>query len=523
MVLSGLVLGCTEPAAVSQGPLVDTEDARPYTGETSLEERIALADVVARVSLQSVSSGVTTVYFNEEAPDHATYAGHLDFNLRVLEYLKGSGGNELTAVVLVPRNPAGPVIDTRKKMEAALPSLVAVRDTRWDDREAVVFLKDSYRDGSHAYLPYVRQAGRHYMGSLSVNRLGDDDYTVSSRWNKAWLPVATPSTRGAADSDQKEFLTDAPPGASTSTPAGPTITVSALKSKITDVSSWLAENGGSEDQKKCVRDTYRLERYSAAVEDNDPDDHPRIQTSRVESGLAAGTEVWSDYGGTVYKDLRARFWLEGGDAGLFEVQLGNTVPYDVDGDGTNDASRFERRLHIVRPLPSGTYSFQVHEQGALYTVCDGWVYRYPVTVTVNAPADVTAESFFDPAVSGTTVTGATTLGSISWENGRVEATLNWDITDRALGFVALDGSVALLLKAADAARTGDTWTWTVSPQPWDDGDKLMVRLYLLTDTTCAGETVPFAALPVHGEFRVVDSLFGDLNVEPRPAVDCEAD
>ena len=42
MVLSGLVLSCTEPAAVSQGPLFDTAEARPYTGETSLEERIAL-------------------------------------------------------------------------------------------------------------------------------------------------------------------------------------------------------------------------------------------------------------------------------------------------------------------------------------------------------------------------------------------------------------------------------------------------------------------------------------------------
>ena len=523
MVLSGLVLGCTEPAAVSQEPLGDKEEARPYTGETSLEERIALADVVARVSLQSVSSGVTTAYFVDEVPEHPSYVGHLDFNFRVLEYLKGSGGNELTAVVLVPSDPAGPVVNTREKMEAALPSLVAVRDTRWDDREAVVFLRNSYGDGSHAYLPYVRQAGRHYMGSLSVNRLGDDDYTVSSRWNKAWLPVAEPSTRGAADSDQKEFLTDAPPGASTSTPTGPTITVSELKATITEVSSWLAENGGSEDQEKCVRDTYRLGRYSTAVDDNVPNDRLRIQTSRIESGLAAGTEVWSDYGGTVYKDLRARFWLEGGDADLFDVQLGTAVPYDVDGDGTNDASRFERRLHLSRPLAAGTYSFHVHEQGALYTVCDGWVYRYPVTVTVNAPADVTAESLFDPAVSGTTVTGATNLGSISWENGRVEATLTWDITDRALEFIDLDGSAELLLKAADATRTGDTWTWAVSPQPWDDGDKLMVRLYLLTDVTCASETVPFAALPVHGEFRVVDSMFGDMNAEPRPAVDCEAD
>ena len=350
MVLSSLVFGCTGPTTVSQEPIVDTEEARP-TGETSLEERIALSDVVARVSLQSTASGVTTAYLDEEAPEDATYVGHLDFTFRVLEYLQGSGGSEITAVVLVAPNPAGPVIDTRREMEDALPGLVAVRDTQWDDREAVVFLRDSYGDGSHAYLPYVRQAGRHYMGSLSVNGLGDDDYTVSSRWNKAWLPVAAPSTRGAADSDQQEFLTDAPIGASPSTSAGPTITVSALKAKITDVSSWLAENGGSEDQKKCVGDTYRLERYSAAEEDNDPDDHPRIQTSRIESGLAAGTEVWSDYGGTVYKDLRARFWLEGGDAGLFEVQLGNTVPYDVDGDGTNDASRFERRLHLVKATP----------------------------------------------------------------------------------------------------------------------------------------------------------------------------
>ena len=151
------------------------------------------------------------------------------------------------------------------------------------------------------------------------------------------------------------------------------------------------------------------------------------------------------------------------------------------------------------------------------------MYRYPLTVTVNAPADVTAESFFDPAASGTTVAGATTLGPISWESGLVEATLNWDITDRALEFIDLDGSVALQLKAADAARTGDTWTWPVSPQPWNDGDRLMVRLYLLPDVTCAGGTVPFAALPVHGEFRVVDSMFGELNVEPQPAVDCEAD
>ena len=326
------------------------------------------------------------------------------------------------------------------------------------------------------------------MGSLSVNGLGDDDYTISSRWNKAWLPEASPSNGGAADSDQKEFLTDTPPGASTSAPTGPTITVSALKAKIAEVSSWLAENGGSADQARCVRSTYAARRHaaSAAAAGYDPDGRHRIQTSPMQSGQAAGALVFSDHGGTVHGDLKARLWLDGDDADLFDVQLGTAVPYDVDGDGTNDASRFERRLHMVRPLPAGTYDLHVNEQEALHTLCDGWVYRYPVTVTVNAPDEVTAESFFDPAVSGAAVTGATTLGTIGWENGRVEATLTWDITGRALGFIALDGSVVLLLEGDDAARTGDTWTWAVSPQPWADGDRLMVRLYLLEDPECAG-------------------------------------
>ena len=51
----------------------------------------------------------------------------------------------------------------------------------------------------------------------------------------------------------------------------------------------------------------------------------------------------------------------------------------------------------------------------------------------------------------------------------------------------------VLLKAADATRNGGTWTWTMPSQPWDDEDKLMVRLYGVTTTTCAGEPVPFAA------------------------------
>ena len=126
-------------------------------------------------------------------------------------------------------------------------------------------------------------------------------------------------------------------------------------------------------------------------------------------------------------------------------------------------------------------------------MCDGWVYRYPVDFVVNAPAGAVAESFFDPTVRGSAIGETTTLGPIKWEAGQIEATLNRDITGHALDFIGLDGTVEVLLKSADATRSGNTWTWTMSSQLWEDGDKLMVRLYEVTTTTCAGEPVPFAA------------------------------
>ena len=45
-------------------------------------------------------------------------------------------------------------------------------------------------------------------------------------------------------------------------------------------------------------------------------------------------------------------------------------------------------------------------------------------------------------------------------------------------FIALDGSVALKLGAATAAvaETAGTLPWTVTGQPWAEGDQLMLRI-----------------------------------------------
>ena len=52
------------------------------------------------------------------------------------------------------------------------------------------------------------------------------------------------------------------------------------------------------------------------------------------------------------------------------------------------------------------------------------------------------------------------------------------IAGHAVDFIALDSSVSLSMQIADAtvdATTG-ALSWTVASQPWQSGDKLMLRI-----------------------------------------------
>ena len=63
-------------------------------------------------------------------------------------------------------------------------------------------------------------------------------------------------------------------------------------------------------------------------------------------------------------------------------------------------------------------------------------------------------------------------------HGEAEAQPHNGIAGHTLHFIALDGSVPLSLKVADATvdAANDTLSWTVASQPWNDGDKLMLRI-----------------------------------------------
>ena len=52
------------------------------------------------------------------------------------------------------------------------------------------------------------------------------------------------------------------------------------------------------------------------------------------------------------------------------------------------------------------------------------------------------------------------------------------LTDQEVNFIALDGSVSLSLQVANATvdAANRTLSWAVSSQPWENGDKLMLRV-----------------------------------------------
>ena len=452
----------------------------PYDGPRSLEERIFASPVIARVRLDSVSS---------VAESGSTYQGEkylalLEFSFSVQEYLKGSGADDIVAVWA-----AAPFFDTREEAEAALPSIVATRDSQWDDRETIVFLQQDFQE----FLPSTQQANRYYLawgGGLPMYAL-DDGYSIASRHNKLWLPAsAAVGAPSQPTGDQQRILMDVLPATGTA----PNITLGEIKTKIAGVTAKLNAGDGSEEYTECVRETYYIERRNRHLREKYPDrEHTGTNISpphvhQFDSGLAGDTVVYEiPEGDTITPGAPFEAWLDDGDASLFSVASPSQ----------------DYRMTTTRPLPGGTYNFYFNHRGSYYSRCDGWAIRYEWTVTVNSPAGTLHEAFFDPVTDGTAVAAddsngvlkpamftdangaSATLERIAWEpgtggSGTVKLQVNppTGLTDQEVNFIALDGSVSLSLQVANATvdAANRTLSWAVDSQPWQSGDQLMLRI-----------------------------------------------
>ena len=447
-----------------------------YDGPTSLEERIFASPVIARVRLDSIASTVESATIFDGS---TKYIGLLEFSFSVQEYLKGNGADDIVAVW------AAPYFETQAEAEDARPAIAAARDAQWDDREAIVFLRHSA-----TYLPSTQQAGRFFLsGEILFGDLPDDYYSLASRHNKLWLPAAGAVGASSQPSgDQQRFLTDVPPA------TVPTITLGEIKTRIAAVTTKLDASDGSEEYTECVRETYYLERRNRHRRETQPDTVYRASdispphTHQFNSGLGVGTVVYEiPEGDPITPGVPFEVWLDGGDAGLFSVASPSQ----------------DYRVTTTRPLPLGAYRFHFNHRGPYYGRCDGYTTRYEWTVTVNAPGGTLHEAFFDPVTDGSAVAAdsangvlkpatftdangaSATLERIAWEPGtgesgavKLKVNPHTGLTGQVVDFIALDGSVALSLKIADATvdAANRTLSWTVASQPWEDDDKLMLRV-----------------------------------------------
>ena len=477
-------------------PPVAAAPPPPVTGDLLLEEKIIIHNTIVLATLASTTSEVVLASDPYRGGVDNRYRAILKFNLTVHEYLKGSGPTNITALWL-----DGTYYATRAEAESARAAIVQRRDTQWDDNRAIIFLVGDHGGGVEwfgtALTELLQKDDHFYLSDAARYYHLDDRYSLHSRSRVLWFPQERAGT--LADGT---YMMSLPPNSQT-------ISLPNLKQRIAAVTAELAGGDGSEAYRECVVKKYeymRLERNWPILMGKELtlwDLAPAIG-----SGLPAGTEIDRRDFRNLYPDP-APTWLEGTDSAAFSVFT-----------GTSTSAGYEQAeiISTARPLPAGEYSFDIKERESVFKPCN-YVVSNEVTVTVTDRGAL-HEFFFDPVTVGSTVaadstngvlspaslTGAngytTTISSLTWEpsstssepipdsNGGSVGTVKVEVTtasdpddvlgDHILDFIEPDGSVSLSLEVFDATvgaePASNTLSWAVSSQPWENGDKLMVRI-----------------------------------------------
>ena len=289
------------------------------------------------------------------------------------------------------------------------------------------------------------------------------------------------------------------------------ISLSNLKIQINAIINLISQNADTEEYEECLRAKAWRERIPWT---------PYSLTFPIQSGLGAGTIIDSIItGGRQHYRI---YFFSGANKSLFEIAL-------IDDD-SNPYNNYYRTVRTTRPLAAGDYSVVYHQMPGILRACIGsLVDAYTDTPTANwtiratAPAGTLHEAFFDPVAIGAVVgadsdNGALTPAAFPVAGGADAEIrrIDWDadvvkigianppasIASHHIDFIALDGSVALRLDFGDAAVADAgvvrAFRWSVCGQPWNAGDKLMLRISespvdlagATNDASCMGEPEP---------------------------------
>ena len=497
------------PRPIPLPPAAGSTD-RIYIAPTSLEELVFLSDIIARVRLVSAEAGIQPVYVQNELMQQAAFA----FRFQALEYLKGSGGGELSVKVPVDSLDTSWLqymsSDSEEALGIAEFHFAEDRDARWDNREAIVFLKSKHAPSSEQ-----GASGASSDNSLQFTDVGASSadifrYSISSDTNKAWLPaINSDAASGAADSDQTRYFTAEPQSsgaAGASASSAPSMSLADIKDIIEANDALLAKNQDVPYFEECLIIKFR---YSALYEIG------WYMETRYETEIASGmrpgsVEIWEDIeeGDPYY----GTWWIEGPNTHLFTM-----TKEDPDND---PATGYKWKVSANRPLPSGKYIINYNGQSWITVPCNfnptGEGYINEQTLIATAPDGVLHEAFFDPAPLGVGVgansasggvgaltpaefkhNGATVaIEQIEWSPNTNKVALKLSnrsakLAGHHIDFIELDASVSLRLDIDDAETTstgyGQTLSWEVCRQPWHPGDQLMLRI--AKSSTAASVTI----------------------------------
>ena len=177
------VAGCAAEES-AQSPREILGNTGPGPQRFTLDSVVDVADVIARVELLSVTTvGEPIIGWSSEG---TWYGKALHHRFRVLEYLKGDGGQEIVVILA-----SGTEDDTQWHFSTAEeakelgPDLMELRSSEWDDREAILFarhdipwLPSTKMDNTYSLGFYTEYSGEGWVG------------TFDSEIMRRWLPIA---------------------------------------------------------------------------------------------------------------------------------------------------------------------------------------------------------------------------------------------------------------------------------------------------------------------------------------------
>ena len=444
----------------------------------SLTEQIVRSTTIVRATLQSAAAAVVA------EPDGGGYRPVQELRFTTHEYLKGTGPATLLVAVR-----GGATYGSEADARAAAAAAVAGRVTTWDNRQGMLFLRTAHP----TYAPVGTGATEttEAAGALAFMRSNPDQsswaYSVETL-SRAWLPARDAPAEGVTPA---AFITDGAP-----TPP-PTISLAELRAQIASLTAELTTGAGTAGYAHCVESRILRERHRRAVPWSPPQ-----EATTLASGSATATEVVQNT--HAYREPHYnRYWLSGPDAALFQPEV-------VDTDG-QPGTGYTHGPRTTRPLPAGEYRLHYNSNHHEFFPCrfvplDGYI---EVTVTVTAPTGTVHEAFFDPAALGSGVVGrdaaqgvlapaavgaaggaagasgssgsSATLRRLTWDAGQLRLDVSGTtLAGQQLELIRLDGTVGLTLRGDAATRTatgsGHELRWPVCTQPWQPGERLMLRI-----------------------------------------------